>query len=178
MKHRMLNTLALILFMLSIATAVLIVRSFRGWDFLQFHGRDKASYFEIQSDFGWLRIGHWANADATGFSPPYTGPLITIDTTDLSHRRHLSNALWWWGGRFFGIKGFQEYRRATSFPLSVEHGVFIPTIYPSILSATGLAIFLLRRRPQTAGHCSACGYDLRATPDRCPECGTVPAESA
>ncbi len=47
----------------------------------------------------------------------------------------------------------------------------IPAVGVLIVCRRGL----VRRRLRRAGCCSNCGYDLRATPGRCPECGVIPS---
>jgi predicted Zn-ribbon and HTH transcriptional regulator len=52
-------------------------------------------------------------------------------------------------------------------------GFFLPG---SLLVLVLLSLTTIRKRRQKLrrlhGLCLSCGYDLRASPDRCPECGT------
>jgi hypothetical protein len=44
-------------------------------------------------------------------------------------------------------------------------------VVSGVIGTVHVAIEAVRRRRTAAGLCPGCGYDLRASKDRCPECG-------
>jgi hypothetical protein len=48
----------------------------------------------------------------------------------------------------------------------------------AILPAVQLLVRWRSSRRENSGLCPSCGYDLRASKDRCPECGTIMAGKA
>jgi hypothetical protein len=72
-----------------------------------------------------------------------------------------------------------EHRPATIYPVAIVHiGWCRPVL---VIALPALILFTLsmvaKRRPRH-GYCAKCGYDLRASPVRCPECGTVPPRTS
>jgi hypothetical protein len=57
-------------------------------------------------------------------------------------------------------------------------GIAVPFWLLAVLFAMPPAVRWMpggrRRRRLAAGLCTSCGYDCRATPERCPECGAAP----
>ena len=55
---------------------------------------------------------------------------------------------------------------------------WVLTFLLGIAPAARIIATIRRRRCFATGHCTSCGYDLRATPDRCPECGADAVSAA
>ena len=47
-------------------------------------------------------------------------------------------------------------------------------ILPLLKTFVVVRRIFVEKRQKKPGFCAVCGYDLRATPDRCPECGEIP----
>jgi hypothetical protein len=94
-----------------------------------------------------------------------------------------SDKIWNFGDRWFNRLGFvgsaDTFRPASNSPsIGSVHRFLIPCWFGVIVTAAPVAIWIGRftkaRKRHMEGLCKSCGYDLRATPERCPECGAVP----
>jgi hypothetical protein len=74
--------------------------------------------------------------------------------------------------RLPGIRYDKYSGPPTRWAFVISHWYFVSSCL--ILPALFIARWISDWRKIRKGGCVVCGYDLRATPDRCPECGTIP----
>lgn len=129
---------------------------------------------------GRLAYDRWAPRSLVNFSIS-TVPVQYRFRTLLSHLAVRINSGRNIGDEFAGLQSTANRTHPTSLIASGKyvvstHEAIVPIGYVALLLfLLGLpAIYQVRRRLLAVrpGHCAACGYDLRASTDRCPECGT------
>jgi hypothetical protein len=105
-------------------------------------------------------------------------------TKDLGIRNAAGQELWFAGFGYTSRHRFPVTAEQGIDPARItgQRGVVIPSWFMTLAFTLIPTITLLKLirsfTRRSAGRCAVCGYDLRASPDRCPECGTVPAAAA
>lgn len=99
---------------------------------------------------------------------PYSGSIIAIYSGPGQPK--------WPKTRAFDFAGlyFRHFTWPGHFPGGTYWTLRVPLFYLWLLGAVLPSAWatVYARRSRKLGMCRRCGYDLRATPDGCPECGT------
>jgi len=167
MKGRLFNVLAAVSLAMSILAAVLLVRSFVVADHWQYVSRDRSVVRAVVVNRGRVFLTqfsgtHMWDDGQRGWRYEATPP------ERMTHENHASQFAF--AVSFLGFTYLSE-------PSTGFHIAFVPLWVPASIAIPFAVLFVRRRRSQ-AGRCATCGYDLRATPNRCPECGTAAASAS
>jgi hypothetical protein len=150
-KRRLFNVLAAVSLVLCVVTVALWMRSYVATDAVIWNNQNQ--FAALETFTGVIEVSLSASTSA----PIPDGWLYQSDPSHAAYeyltlRRHLMD----------GSPGW-----FIAFPMWLA----------LIVSALPLALWWSHRRRQkrrsATGCCPACGYDLRATPERCPECGLL-----
>lgn len=123
-----------------------------------------------------LVYGYYIRADQSGGRPRvafsrrlYEPRLVSgFFSPDVDGGASGIGPLRWQGFERSMPKALDDHR---SIRIGVSH--WLVALLLLAMPALWLHRFRGARRARSRGLCRACGYDLRATPDRCPECGTI-----
>jgi hypothetical protein len=139
---------------------------------------DTRTRLDVASSRGILSASYW-----DGARPLHSAQLVHV--TERAGPIWPRNRHWW---NALGIDaGWEPITIQQDFrdPSSVWSGDVGSIEVPDWLLILVLAVFPAirmhrrwRRGPSPTHSCPVCGYDLRASPQRCPECGTARGESA
>jgi hypothetical protein len=155
------NTAITLSWTLCLATALLWIRSYSTRDELFWGNLGRPGHYwslEIGSNWGTFHIIRTGPGRSTGFYSDRFDP--NPDTTNDPHFA-------------LGIRVSKPVPRPG---WELHRVITIPMWLPLTLFAIAPAAWTLsrlrRRHRNNTPRCPTCNYDLRATPDRCPECGT------
>ena len=172
MKRVALLVLSALSLLLLLATLSLWIRSHWYQDRLTFA---RTTRFTINSHRGVLSFSRQWFTDGPWQGPRHFHPLDPEPLTLRSASTENIAALrppWTftkWPDSHLGTSG----QVLSSHGLTVTFPHYLPALL-ALIFPTLLAFNLYRRRRARARNlCPTCSYDLRATPDRCPECGTA-----
>ena len=184
MRRRLLNLVTDLSLLLCVLVAAMWVRSYWRFDNVVYNGRFRVDNFGSYRGRVVVQLG-WTTTDNVARSPPpYFAGGWFRDSSDI---RRVAGYPAVDRSRRWQLGGFDARRtlfKSADPANRAESGVdvlILPYWFLCVLTASGPLRWLWRRRSWrrgAAGLCASCGYDLRATPDRCPECGAAPAAPA